>query len=151
MTDDWTDLLVALLDAQARFLVVGAHALAVHGVPRGTQDLDVWVDPAPENADRVWTALANFGAPLGSLALSRDDFIRPGTVVQFGVAPHRVDLLTTISGVQDFDSAWSGRREAVVAGRSVPFIGRDALVANKRAAGRLKDLADLEALGESAT
>jgi len=151
VTDDWTDLLVALLDAQARFLVVGAHAMAVHGVPRGTQDLDVWVDPAPENAERVWTALANFGAPLGSLALSRNDFVRPDTVVQLGVPPQRVDLLTTISGVPDFDAAWSGRREAAVAGRSVPFIGRAELVANKRAAGRLQDLADLEALGESAT
>lgn len=148
MTDDWTDLLIGLLDARARFLVVGAHAMAVHGVPRGTQDLDVWVEPAPENADRIWAALAAFGAPLESLGLSLDDFMRPDTVVQLGLPPLRVDLLTAISGVPDFGVAWSRRREAPVAGRSVPFLGREDLIANKRAAGRLKDLADLEALGE---
>lgn len=151
MTDDWTDFLVALLDARARFLVVGAHAMAVHGVPRGTQDLDVWIDASVANAERVWTALAAFGAPLGTIGVTRSDLSRPDTVIQLGVPPQRVDLLTSISGVPEFGDAWAGRLEVVVAGRQVPFLGREALVANKRAAGRLKDLADLEALGESAT
>lgn len=148
MTDDWFDLLAALLDARARFLVVGAHALAVHGIPRGTQDLDVWVDPDPANTDRVWRALTEFGAPLESLGVTRDDLRRPDTVVQIGLPPNRIDLLTSISGIPDFESAWTERVEHDVRGRRVPFLGRAALIRNKRASARRKDLADVEALGE---
>lgn len=148
MTEDWFELLVALLDAEARFLVVGAHAVAAHGVPRGTQDLDVWVAPDPANAERVWRALAGFGAPLANLQLTAADFTRPDVVVQLGLPPNRIDLLTTISGVSSFDAAWAGRLTVTAHGRALPFLGREALVANKRATGRLKDLADLEALGE---
>jgi len=148
VTEDWTDVLVALLDAGARFLVVGAHALAVQGIPRATQDLDVWVEPTPENADRVWQALIRFGAPLSELEVDRTDFVRPETVVQIGLPPNRIDLVTGITGVRQFELAWEARAESRVAGRTIPFLGREALVANKRATGRLKDLADLEALGE---
>lgn len=147
MTDDWYDLLVALLDARARFLVVGAHALAVHGVPRGTQDLDVWIDPDPTNAERVWRALTAFGAPLTTMQLTHDDLQRPGTVIQIGLPPDRIDLLTSISGIPDFETAWSGRVEHTVRGSVVPFLGRDALIRNKRASARRKDIADVEALG----
>lgn len=147
MTDDWVDLLYCLLDAGARFLVVGAHAMAVHGVPRGTQDLDVWIESSKENADRVWQALSVFGAALEALRLTRDDFTTPGIVVQLGLPPSRVDLMTDISGVPDFRSAWEQRVEHRVRGRTVPFLGRAQLIANKRAAGRPKDLADLDALG----
>jgi hypothetical protein len=147
VTDDWFDFLIALLDAEARFLVVGAHAMAVHGVPRGTQDLDVWIDSAPENVERVWRALASFGAPLASLDLKTDDLGRGDVVVQIGLPPNRIDLLTSISGVSAFDSAWADRVEQPVRGRSIPFIGRDALIRNKTATGRRKDLADAEALG----
>ena len=148
MTGDWADILVELAAVHARFLVVGAHALAVQGVPRATQDLDIWVDPTPENADRVWTALVRFGAPLEALGIEREDFVRPETVVQIGLPPNRVDFLTTISGVTSFSEAWTERVDAGVDGQTVPFLGRRALIANKRAAGRLKDLADIEALGE---
>ena len=147
MTDDWYEFLAALLDAGARFLVVGAHAMAVHGVPRGTQDLDVWIDRNARNVDLVWHALAAFGAPLASLAVSRDDLRRDATVVQLGVPPNRIDLLTSISGVPDFTAAWTARVEHAVRGRRVPFIGRDDLIRNKRATARRKDLADVEALG----
>lgn len=147
MTDDWFDFLIALLDAEARFLVVGAHAMAVHGVPRGTQDLDVWIDSAPANVERVWRALASFGAPLASLDLKTGDLARGDVVVQIGLPPNRIDLLTSISGVSEFDSAWVHRVEQRVRGRSIPFIGRDALIRNKTATGRRKDLADAEALG----
>lgn len=147
MTDDWVDLLSALVASRARFLVVGAHAMAVHGVPRGTQDLDVWVEPTRENAERVWSALAAFGAPLEALQLTLDDFVRPETVVQLGLPPARIDLLTSISGIPSFAAAWENRATAGIADRSIPILGRDDLIANKRAAGRLKDLADLEALG----
>lgn len=148
MSDDWGDALAALVEAGARFLVVGAHAMAVHGVPRGTQDLDIWIDPSKDNAERVWRGLAAFGAPLGELGIGRDDLCRTGAVIQLGLPPNRIDLLTEISGVSDFETAWTQRVEHALGGRRVPFIGRATLVSNKRASGRRKDLADLEALGE---
>jgi len=148
MTGDWLDCLFALLDARARFLVVGAHAMAVHGVPRGTQDLDLLIDPSAENAERVWRALAAFGAPLESLGIAIADLQRPAIVIQLGLPPNRIDLLTSISGVPAFDEAWADRIEQEIRGRRVPFIGRATLLRNKRASGRTKDLGDLEALGE---
>lgn len=148
MNDDWFDMLRALKDAGARFLVVGAHAMAVHGVPRATQDLDVWVEPSAENAERVWRALADFGAPLTSLDITREDLDHAGPVIQLGLPPNRIDLLTSISGVPDFAAAWSRRTVHAVRELQVPFLGRATLVENKRAGGRRKDLADLEALGE---
>ena len=90
MTDDWADVLRALLSAGARFIVVGAHALAVHGVPRATQDLDVWVDPTLDNAAKVWSALAVFGAPLADLGITVEDFARPEVVIQVGLPPNRI-------------------------------------------------------------
>lgn len=105
--DDWSDALTALAAAGARFLVVGAHAMAVHGVPRGTQDLDVWIDPSEENAERVCGGLATFGPPLEALGISREDLGRSGTVIQLGLPPNRIDLLTAISGVPDFEAAWA--------------------------------------------
>jgi hypothetical protein len=148
VTEDWFDLLAAFTAADVRYLVVGAHALAVHGVPRGTQDLDVWVEPVPDNAERAWRALAAFGAPLDSLGVSLDDLHRHDTVVQLGLPPERIDILTTITGVPDFATAWADRVEHVVRGLPVPFLGRATLLRNKRATGRRKDLADIEALGE---
>jgi hypothetical protein len=147
VNDDFRDLLAALIEARARFLVVGAHAMAVHGVPRATGDLDVWVEATPENARRVLDALVVFGAPVRSLGVSEADFTEPGRVVQLGLPPRRIDLLTSISGVE-FASAWPERIAHDVIGLTVPFLGRAALVRNKRASGRPKDLADLEALGE---
>jgi len=149
MTEDWSDLLVALLAAQARFLIVDAHAMAVHGVPRATQDLDVWIEASADNADRVWRALVDFGAPLQDLGITAADFTRPRTVIQLGLAPDRIDILTEISGVPDFEAAWNDRVEHDIEGRSIPFLGLAALITNKRATGRLKDLADIEALGET--
>ena len=148
VSDDWSDVLGALAASGARFLVVGAHAMAVHGVPRGTQDLDVWIDPGSENAERVWRGLVSFGAPLEELGVAREDLSRPGTVIQLGLPPNRIDLLTSISGIPDFDTAWADRVEHPFGGRRVPFIGRATLVRNKRESGRRKDLVDLEALGE---
>jgi len=148
VVEDFRDLLVELLRADARFLIVGAHALGVHGVPRATVDLDVWIDPAPENARRIWVALAAFGAPLETLQVREADFTRPEMVVQFGLPPYRIDILTGVSGVS-FEEAWNERIEDQYEGVRVPFIGRAALIRNKRASGRMKDLADLESLGES--
>jgi hypothetical protein len=127
-----------------RFVVVGGHALAYHGRPRYTKDLEVFVDPTPENAARLLLALADFG--FGGLDLKTADFDTPGKVVQLGIAPNRIDLLTRIDGVS-FDEAWSGRVTGRFGTESVPFLGRRELLANKRAVGRLQDLADIEALG----
>ena len=138
-------MLSALLRAGARFLVVGAHAMAAHGVPRATGDLDVWVDPAPDNAKRVWQALLEFGAPVAALPVSKRDLEIPGQVVQMGVPPQRIDILTGVTGV-DFESAWMGRIVHRVDALDLPFIGREALLRNKRATGRAKDLADVEIL-----
>lgn len=99
MVEDFRDVLVELLKADARFLIVGAHALGVHGVPRATVDLDVWIDPSPANARRVWQALASFGAPLESLMIHEADFARPDVVAQFGLPPYRIDSLTSVSGI----------------------------------------------------
>ena len=148
MNEDFRDLLAALLGVEARFLVVGAHALAVHGVPRATGDLDVWIAADPANAERVWSALMRFGAPVATLGVSRDDLTQPDRVVQIGLPPRRIDILTSISGVA-FDEAWPERVTHEVDGLVVPFLGRAALVRNKKATGRTKDLADLEALGET--
>jgi hypothetical protein len=148
VNEDFRDFLAALLEAGVRFLVVGAHAMAVHGVPRATGDLDVWIAPDSGNADRTWSALARFGAPLASMGITRSDLGRPDQVVQVGLPPRRIDILTSISGVA-FEEAWPDRVTLETVGLAVPFLGRGALVRNKRASGRAKDLADLEALGES--
>ena len=139
MNRDFVEMLSALFEAGAEFLVVGAHALAAHGKPRATGDLDLWVRASPENAVRVMAALKKFGAPLFDLSL--EDLSTPGIVFQMGLPPCRIDLLTGISGVT-FDEAWPGRLEATVAGLRLPFLGRAELVKNKRAAGRPKDLVD---------
>lgn len=147
MNDDWYDMLAALLEADAQFLVVGAHALAVHGVPRATQAIDVWIEPSPENAARVWRALVEFGAPLADLGITPADLSKPAIVVQIGLPPNRIDIMTALSGLADFASAWAGHVTHPVRGRDVPFLGKRELLLNKRAAGRTKDLADVEALG----
>jgi hypothetical protein len=145
--DHWAGFLQSLVLHQARFLVVGAHALAVHGVPRATQDLAVWIDREPSNVKAVVAALAHFGAPLADLGISADDLERENLVAQIGVAPNRIDLLTSLSGVPDFEAAWADRLEEPIRDRAVPFLGRRQLIETKRATARTKDLADLEALG----
>lgn len=138
-------MLFALSAAGAEFLVVGAHALAAHGVPRATGDLDLWVRASAENAERVWKALEQFGAPLHHLTM--DDLARPDVVFQIGVVPQRIELLTSITGVT-FDDAWANRMYVEIDELEVPVLGRSELVRNKRAVGRTRDLADIEELGE---
>jgi len=143
MNPDFVDLLRALSAAEVRLLVVGAHALARHGRPRATGDLDIWIDATPENAARVVRALQDFGAP--GAQLSEPDFAAPGIVYQIGVPPRRIDLLTELTGLT-FADAWSGRLRHRVDDVDVNFIGREAFIANKRATGRARDLSDIEAL-----
>ena len=138
---------VELLNSRnVEYIVVGAHALAFHGHPRYTGDLDLLVRPSLENARRVVEVLAAFG--FGSFGLSEGDFAEQDRIVQLGYPPNRIDLLTSISGVT-FDEAWQTREPSTLDGIPVSFIGRQAFVRNKTASGRLKDAADVEALGES--
>ena len=145
LNEDFIDVLRALIEARASFVVVGAHALAAHGVPRATGDLDVWVEPSPANASRVISALRSFGAPLDAHGVSAADFEGPDNVYQFGVPPRRIDILTSISGVE-FREARASRLLVELEGMKVPVLGRDALLKNKRAAGRPKDILDADAL-----
>jgi hypothetical protein len=143
MNPDFVDLLRAFSDADVRFLVVGAYALAHHGRPRATGDLDVWVDATSDNAARVLRGLAAFGAPLQDVSMS--DFAQPGVVYQIGVPPGRIDILTELSGLR-FAEAWPAREPGTFGGVAVDFIGREAFIRNKRATGRTKDLGDIEGL-----
>jgi hypothetical protein len=143
MERDFVEMLSALNAARVEYLVVGAHAMAAHGVPRATGDLDIWIRATPENSGRVLEALRSFGAPL--FDLTPDDLSRPETVFQIGVVPIRIDLLTSISGVS-FEEAWAGRISVSVEGVTFGVLGREALLRNKRATGRPKDLLDAETL-----
>lgn len=143
MNRDFREMLSSLSDEGAEYLVVGAYALAAHGHPRATADIDIWVRASPENADRVLAALRRFGAPL--FDLSRRDLEKTGTVFQIGVPPNRIDLMTSIDGVT-FEEAWQSKVERSHDGLRIPFLGRELLIRNKRATGRLKDAADAETL-----
>ena len=145
LNPDFRDLLVCLGQEGVEYVLVGAYALAFHGVPRATGDIDVLVRPTPANAERTWRALRAFGAPLASAGVEPQDFALPDIVYQIGLPPRRVDILTSISGVS-FEEAWESRETADLDGTPVYFLGRQALIANKRATGRLKDLADVETL-----
>lgn len=145
LNPDFRDLLLAFAAEQVEYVIVGAYALALHGVPRFTGDLDVFVRPSADNAERVWRSLATFGAPVAAAEVRPADLATPGIVYQIGLPPARIDILTAISGVT-FDEAWASREIADLEGSSVSFIGREALRRNKRAAGRPKDLADVARL-----
>lgn len=121
--------------------MVGGHAVAFHAKPRFTKDLDLLVEPSAENASRLLAALEDFG--FGGLGLAEDDFVTPGRIVQLGVAPNRVDIVTAIDGVT-FDDAWSGRVAGKFGSQTVSYLGRAELIKNKQAAGRPQDIADLD-------
>jgi hypothetical protein len=143
LSPDLIDLLRELSTAGVRFLVVGAHAVAYHTEPRYTKDLDLWVEAAPENAARLWRALAQFGAPLRHCR--PEDFVSPTLVYQLGVEPNRVDIMTGIDGVT-FPVAWKNRVRTTYAGIDVCVLGRSDLVRAKRASGRPQDLIDVDRL-----
>ena len=140
MNRDYVEMLNELSAAGAEFMVIGAHALAAHGYVRATKDLDIWVRPTAENAQRVWKALVSFGAPLHDVSV--DDFATRGTIYQMGIDPDRIDIITEPAGAE-FEDAWERRLTAVVDGVPYPVIGREDLIATKRAAGRPEDLVDI--------
>ena len=127
-----------------RYLVVGGYAVALHGHPRYTKDIDIWLERDEENAERLVRALDHFG--FASLGLAAGDFLEPDQIIQLGYAPNRIDLLTTLAGL-DFGTCYASRLAVTIDQVEVDFIDLDNLKASKRAAGRLQDLADLENLG----
>jgi hypothetical protein len=148
LNKDWREFLELLNSNGVEYLVVGAFAVAYHGFPRYTADLDLLVRPTGENADRVLRALSEFGFGKGGIQAA--DLRSPGMVIQLGVQPNRIDLLTAISGVS-FEEAWATRSKAELEGIATHFIGRGALLRNKEQTGRAKDLGDAEELRKRAT
>jgi hypothetical protein len=142
---DFREFIACLHDHDVRFLVVGGYAVAAHGHPRYTGDLDVWVQRSVDNADRLLRALTAFG--FGSVGLTAADFTTPDRVIQLGYPPLRIDLLTSVDGVE-FDSSYDGRLDVVVDDIAVSFIGLVELRLNKSASDRPQDRADLAALDE---
>lgn len=142
---DFRDLLKLFNDHGVEYIIVGAYALAYHGAPRYTGDIDILVRPNVENAQRILRALNDFG--FGSVGLTIDDFVNPDKVVQLGVAPVRADIVTSITGVS-WEEAAAGQVEGIFGDVVVHYLGRKEFILNKRAIGRKKDQADIEALGE---
>ena len=143
LNEDYRDILHALSEEKVRFILVGAYALAAHGYPRATMDIDIWVMPSPENAEAVLRALSRFGAPLHNL--TREDLLKDGTVFQIGVAPRRIDIITTASGLQ-FEPTYRNSISINIEGIEVRIPSIEDLILNKRSTGRTRDLADVEAL-----
>jgi hypothetical protein len=142
---DFKELLELFNGHKVEYIVIGAYALAYHGVPRFTGDIDLLVHPSPKNAQKILSALADFG--FGFQNLSVEDFKNPDSVVQLGVPPVRIDIITSITGVE-WAEADEGKQEGLYGDVPVYFLGREQYILNKRALGRKKDLADLESLGE---
>ncbi len=145
LTKDFKEFIESLNKNRVRYLVVGGYAVAFHGHPRYTKDLDVWVELTPENADNILKALEQFG--LGSLDLSQDDFMEADQVIQLGYPPNRIDIMTSLKDLS-FHDCFSLRVQVKIEDVQVNFIDLDNLKKNKRAIGRFQDLADLENLEE---
>jgi Nucleotidyl transferase of unknown function (DUF2204) len=142
---DFSEFIASCAAHSVRFLIVGGYAVAAHGHPRFTKDLDVWVWLDKQNATRLVSALEDFG--FGSLGLTPADFLEEGVVVQLGYPPKRIDILTQVDGVQ-FDPCWERRVEVEIGGQRVPFLSANDLLANKKAAGRPQDIADVSMIEE---
>ena len=142
---DFADLLIELRNADAEFLLVGGWAVILYGHVRATDDMDIFVRASKSNSERVFAALVEFGAPLQAHGIGADYFANEGDAYRFGISPFKVEVLTQISGVS-FDEALQGSRTIELDGHAIPYIGKAALIRNKKAAGRNKDLADVEEL-----
>ena len=140
---DLSEFVALLISRKVEFVVVGGHAVAFHGHPRYTGDIDIFIRPSPENATKVMDALVAFG--FGGLSISMEDLSKPARTIQLGRPPNRIDLLTMISGVS-FEEAWASRVRGDLGGQAVDYIGFDALILNKRTSGRDKDQMDVKQL-----
>ena len=143
LNKDYREMLQCLLEEDVKFLLVGAYALAAHGFPRATKDIDFFVWATPENAPNLIRALTRFGAPLDNISAA--DFSSEGIIFQIGNSPRRIDIITNISGIK-FEQAYANRTAINIEGLKIPVISIDDLLVNKRASGRLQDLADVERL-----
>ena len=143
LNHDFKEFIELLNNNQVHYLIIGGYAVALHGHPRYTKDLDVWIERTPKNAARMVTALAEFG--FSSLGLSQDDFLEVGQIIQLGYPPKRIDILLTLKGV-DFETCYESKVVKKAEGTAVNFIDLDNLIANKQATGRHQDLADVEKL-----
>ena len=141
LNPDYRDMLSALFDENVDFIVVGAFALAAHGNPRATGDIDLFVRPSNGNAIRILAALRQFGAPIDQVSI--EDFSREDVVFQIGLIPRRIDLLTSLEGIDSFDDAWSDRVVVDVDGFQLPVLSKKLLIKTKNAVGRPQDLADV--------
>jgi Nucleotidyl transferase of unknown function (DUF2204) len=147
MDRDLKDLLYALNKHHAKYLVIGGYAVGVHAQPRVTKDVDVFIESSPDNANAVYKALAEFGAPLSEFTV--EDFNNPSVFAQFGNPPYRLDILQQISGI-DFATAYKNSEELLIEGDlPVRYISADDLITNKLASGRMQDLADVEAIRQA--
>jgi predicted nucleotidyltransferase len=145
LNQDFREFVELLNSNNVKYLIVGGYAVAFHGHPRYTKDLDVWLELSEENAERVVQALRDFG--FGSLNFTKEDFLLTGQVVQLGYPPSRIDLINSPDGV-DFAECFASRIEVEIEGLKISVINLENLKKNKKASGRLQDLADLEKLGE---
>jgi len=143
LNKDYKDILVSLLNEGAEFILVGAYALAAHGFPRATMDIDIWVKPSPENAGFVYAALGRFGAPINQITV--DDLSKDETILQIGVAPRRIDILTNITGV-DFEEASKYAIKIDIEDITIKILSTEHLIKNILATGRPKDIDDVENL-----
>jgi hypothetical protein len=143
MLPDWIELCRLLSAHRVEFLLIGGQAVIAHGYPRLTKDMDLWVRPTSDNGSKILAALQDFGTPLPDFTPAR--FVDPATLLMLGRDPFRIDVLTHIPGI-DFETAWQRRGSVTLDGVTIPLIAKQDLIANKKASGRLQDLADVEAL-----
>ena len=143
LNEDYKEMLQILLEEKVKFIVVGAYALGAHGFPRATGDFDIWIEPTPVNAKKVIRSLARFGAPL--FDVNEKDFTEEGIIFQIGVVPRRIDIITTIDGVE-FQSAYAKKLLVSVEALNVPVLSREDLIKNKESTGREKDALDAKML-----
>ena len=143
LNQDFKEFIQSFNEHNVRYLIIGGYAVAFHGHPRYTKDLDVWIEPDRENAAKILKALTQFG--FGTLGLTQGDFLEPDQIIQLGYAPNRIDILTTLAGV-DFENCYASKVITIIDNVPMNFINLENLKKNKKATGRLQDLADLENL-----
>ena len=143
LNQDFKEFIQSFNEHNVRYLIIGGYAVAFHGHPRYTKDLDVWIEPDRENAAKILKALTQFG--FGTLGLTQDDFLEPDQIIQLGYPPNRIDILTTLAGV-DFENCYASKVITIIDNVPMNFINLENLKKNKKATGRLQDLADLENL-----
>lgn len=143
LNQDYKEMLSLFLENQVEFIIVGAYALAIHGFPRATGDIDLFIKPSEENSHKVFKCLSIFGAPINKI--QPNDFSEPNVVFQIGIAPRRIDLITMLNGVS-FDEAISDSKTVELESLKLPFISRINLIKNKESTGRPKDIIDVENL-----